>query len=146
MGFSTSWLVFSKGFIINNFSLNYSFNVRNIFSGPPQCHLPSPPPRNSRSLSWKIAQHGRKLHGRTPSKVVTLQNWPEVLLVFFFLQGGKPPKNAMCEETSARKKKTINGRLPLGWCTWNKLPSWELTYPLWTAFWRWFFFSPGGIC
>ena len=26
------------------------------------------------------------------------------------------------------------------------LPSWELTYPLKSPFWRWFSFSPGGIC
>ena len=27
-----------------------------------------------------------------------------------------------------------------------RLPSWELTYPLLLAFWRWFSFSPGEIC
>ena len=26
------------------------------------------------------------------------------------------------------------------------IPSWELTYPLKSPFWRWFSFSPGGIC
>ena len=26
------------------------------------------------------------------------------------------------------------------------LPSWELTYPIKSHFWRWFSFSPGGIC
>ena len=48
---------------------------------------------------------------------------------FFFAGRETPEKCHVRRNIRKETKKTKNGRLPLGWCTWNKLPSWELTYP-----------------
>ena len=37
-------------------------------------------------------------------------------------------------------------RLQVRTATFFNIPSWELTYPLKSPFWRWFSFSQGGIC
>ena len=50
------------------------------------------------------------------------------------------PKTWICRGSCVQKKV---GDPSLGS---KKIPSWELTYPLKSPFWRWFSFSPGGTC